>query len=360
MTNLPKKILIIIQRSNGDVFFSSGLINSLFQNYNKPEIDILVNDDTVALARLIPNIRKIITFSYREKKQNRLNQEKNIIKKIFNKYDMSVCLTASDRSVIYALLASRYSISAVEKDFYKSWWKKLLLKKSYFFDNSKHIVENNFQPLSKLEINYNNSIEQIQVNQEIDFKVRKMLDRMGLKKFLIFHPSAQYDYKIYPQILRDKLLELISSKKIDLVVTGGPGILDQKIKNTIPKHKNIHNIIGETSIEEYFAISSLSSGYIGMDTLNMHIAASQNKRIFAIFGPTNLKMWSPWSNVSNRGAGIDAPIQSYDNITIFQANLPCVACGKAGCNDNHGKSECLYHIDPKKIFLEIEKYLDTF
>ena len=46
----------------------------------------------------------------------------------------------------------------------------------------------------------------------------------------------------------------------------------------------------------YFALSELSLAYIGMDTLNMHIAAAQNKRIFAIFGPTNLTMWSPWSN----------------------------------------------------------------
>ena len=116
------------------------------------------------------------------------------------------------------------------------------------------------------------------------------------------------------------------------------------------------DFIGETSLEEYLALSHLSSAYIGMDTLNMHIAASQNKRIFAIFGPTNLSMWSPWSNYSKMSASKDLPMQTYDNVTIFQADMHCVACGKAGCDDNHGKSECLYNIKPTMIFEQIEKW----
>jgi len=93
-----------------------------------------------------------------------------------------------------------------------------------------------------------------------------------------------------------------------------------------------------------------------MDTLNMHIAAAQNKRIFAIFGPSNLNMWSPWSNQLGLSAKRDKPIQSYGNITIFQANMPCVACGKAGCNDNHGNSDCLDNINPENIFSEVKDW----
>jgi len=93
-----------------------------------------------------------------------------------------------------------------------------------------------------------------------------------------------------------------------------------------------------------------------MDTLNMHIAAAQNKRVFAIFGPTILTMWSPWSNELQLSAKEDKPIQSYGNITIFQANMPCVACGQAGCDNSHVKSECLDNINPRVIFDEVEKW----
>ena len=74
-------ILVIIQRSNGDVFLSSSLIVQLQQHLNPDAIDLLVNDDTLAIAKTLPNIRQIYTFSYQKKKQQRWRQEKQIVKK---------------------------------------------------------------------------------------------------------------------------------------------------------------------------------------------------------------------------------------------------------------------------------------
>jgi len=353
----PKKILIIIQRSNGDVFLSSSLIQALYKEYDCPQIDILINDDTISIARIIPFIKNIHTFSYKEKKSNRWRQEKNLILKIFKKYDLSINLTASDRSVFYGLIAGIKAISAIEFDSKKSFWKKIFLTHYYYFDNSKHMLQNNLQPLNLLKINYHSIHYELDVQKEAISNVKKILASKKVNKFIIFHPSTQYNYKIYPQLLRDKLLFNLSKLGISILITGSNNQIDLDIKKTLPNFINIIDLIGETSIEEFFALSQLSLGYIGMDTLNMHIAASQNKRIFAIFGPTNLRMWSPWSNQLRLSATQDKPLQTYGNVTIFQANMPCVACGKAGCDDNHGNSDCLDNIDPKTISNEVESWL---
>ena len=79
--NTINKILIIIQRSNGDVFLSSSLIDALIKNYKNPQIDILVNDDTLAIAKTLKHIKNIHLFSYKKKKRNPLKQEINIVKK---------------------------------------------------------------------------------------------------------------------------------------------------------------------------------------------------------------------------------------------------------------------------------------
>ena len=63
-------------------------------------------------------------------------------------------------------------------------------------------------------------------------------------------------------------------------------------------------------------------------------------------------MWSPWSNYIRKSADLDMPIQTYSNVTIFQADMKCVACGKAGCNDS-GVSECLTYISPSIVFKEV-------
>ena len=140
-----KKILIIIQRSNGDVFLSSSLIKVLYENYESPQIDLLVNDDTYLIAKLIPFIKNIYTFSYQERQDNRWRQERNLTFKIFKKYDLSINLTSSDRSVVYSLLAGKKSISAVEIDRKKSWWKKIFLNNYYYFESG-HLLFTFFRP----------------------------------------------------------------------------------------------------------------------------------------------------------------------------------------------------------------------
>jgi heptosyltransferase III len=356
----PRKILIIIQRSNGDVFLSSNLINVLYQFYESPEIDLLINDDTYSIAKLLPHINYIHQFSYKNKSEKRWRQEKNIIKKIYRKYDLSINLTASDRSVLYALFASQKSISAIEKDIFKSWWKRLFLSYFYYFDPNKHILINNSEPLNCLKIRHNNVQNPPIIANDIIEGIKKKLGDMGVENYIIFHPSAQYNYKVYPKYSRNILLENLASLGIPILITGGNNKIDLKIKAEIPVASNIYNLIGQTSLEEYFVLSQLSSAYIGMDTLNMHIAASHNKPIFAIFGPTKISMWSPWSNNLQKAAKDNSPIQKYGDITIFQSSLPCDVCGLMGCGSIHGRSEFTYSVKPEDIFVKVKKWYKKY
>ena len=176
--------------------------------------------------------------------------------------------------------------------------------------------------------------------------VGEMKMKSNIKQFVIFHPSAQYDYKIYPKHLRNELFNKLNSLNIPIIITGANSAIDLRIKDELPVLDNIYDFIGQTNLEEYIALSELSLCYIGMDTLNMHIAASQNKRIFGIFGPSILNTWAPWSNSLQKATNKNSPKQTYDNITLFQADMDCVACGLAGCDDKHGASDCLNNIKP--------------
>ena len=163
------KILVIIQRSNGDVLLSTSLVKLLYESFDHPEIDLLVNDDTLEIAKIIPFVNNIHIFSYGEKKINRWNQEKNITLKIFKKYDLSINLTASDRSVLYALLASKKSISAVEINKKKSWWKIILLTHHYYFDTKKHILLNNLESLNILKIAHEPIFETLIASESVSY-----------------------------------------------------------------------------------------------------------------------------------------------------------------------------------------------
>jgi len=354
------KILIVIQRSNGDVFLSSPLINALHKYYQNTEIDLLINDDTLGIAKTLDYIHNIHLYKYSWRKLSivqRIKQEFSLIKAIFAHYDVAISLTSSDRSVLYAIFGAKHSIAAVEKSSKKSWWKKIFLSQYYFFDTSKHIISNNTTPLDLLNIDHS-KLQVTSVPKEEDItNVENLLQNDGIKNFIIFHPSAQYKYKMLNNEIRNNLLILLNSLNIPIIVTGGKTLIDEEISQSLPQLANIHNFIGKTSLGEYIALSHLCQAYMGMDTLNMHIAAAQNKRIFAIFGPTLTSMWSPWDNRNGSYHTGMPPVYTYGSITIFQTNMPCVPCGKAGCNDKHGQSECLNIINPNTIFQEVQQWL---
>jgi len=355
----PENVLIIIQRSNGDVFLASPLIEAIHSFYAGCQIDLLINDDTLAIAGTLPHIRAIHTYSYAWKKlprMARIRAELGLVRKIRGRYDLAINLTASDRSVLYALFAGKVAISAAESDKRKSWWKQYFLDYSYPVDADQHVVQKNMSALDFLKIPKGPIKVSVQAKAAALDAVRAKLRSLGISRFFIFHPTAQYDYKVYPDIPRNELLRKIDALGIPVVVTGANSALDLRIKSSLPSLPNVFDFIGETSLDEYVALSELSSAYIGMDTLNMHIAAAQNKRIFAIFGPTILAQWSPWSNQSGICATENQAVQTYDNISIFQAEMACVACGMAGCDDRHGRSECLYRIDPDVIFEQVRSF----
>ena len=360
MKSTPQRILIIVQRSNGDVFLSSPLIDALFRAYGSPRIDLLVNSDTCAIAGTLPHIERIHVFSYNSAGKGKGSHTSDLLRIITCRYDLAISLTASDRSVLFALVAARKAISAVELDRKKSWWKRLLLSAHYDFDSSQHIIENNTAALDLLGIGSAKPTVGSCFSESAANRVSKMLEERGIRNFMIVHPGAQYDYKVYPEKLRKELLERLDTLGVPLVVTGSKSALDLEIKRNLPKFANVHDFIGLTTMEELIALSDRSIAYIGADTLNMHIAAAQNKRIFAIFGPTILSTWSPWSNELCAATRTNRPVQTYGNVTIFQADMPCVACGKAGCDDHHGVSECLYHIEYDIIFNEIRAWLTTY
>jgi heptosyltransferase III len=352
-------ILVIVQRSNGDVFLSAPLIEALFRAYDRPAIDLLVNDDTLAIARTLPHIRQIHTFSYGSGLMSKGATVVGLLRKITRRYDLSISLTSSDRSVIFALLSWRTSISAVDKERRKAWWKCRLLSYWYEFDASRHIVQNNTAALRLLGLPHERLTVEARHTPEAARKIDALLRELGVERFFIFHPGAQYDYKIYPEALRNELLRQLDRLGLPVLVTGSNSEIDLRIKRSLPKLGNLHDLIGRTTLDELIALSARSLAYIGADTLNMHIAAAQNRRVFAIFGPTILSMWSPWCNALHAGTSRNAPVQTYGNITIFQAAMPCIGCGKAGCDDHHGKSDCLYAIEPETISNEVSAWLTT-
>ncbi len=359
---MVERVLIIIRRSNGDVLLTSPLINALGRNFPQARIDLLVNQDTLEIAKLLKQVHAVRTYSYRRQEEgfgSFLYRELALIRSVFRKYDLAISLTANDRSNVYAFLAGRTSIGESEGTWKRLWWRRALLSHVHVFRPDRHILFNNLAPLDILGIPYNRADVTLRYSEAARERMAALLAEAGINEFILFHPVARFGFKIYPRELRDQLLEGMNGLGIPIVITGGKGPLDMQVSGELPALSHCYNFIGKTTFEEFAALVDLSMGYVGMDTVNMHMAAALGKRVFAVFGPTKPFQWAPWSNSLQVHAHESQPVQTYGNITLFQADMPCVPCGLAGCDDNDGIAECLYRIPPERIFAEIDEWISN-
>jgi len=230
------KLLLIIRRFNGDVLLTSPLINKLKERFPGSRIDILVNDNTRAVASFIDGIDNIICFdqSFREKRGinrflSRLSLEIDLLKKIFRKYDLAINLTATDSSNLYAFLSAEKSIGVVEKgDFRKNWWKRLILSKTFEEDSDENILLHNTRPLSYLKIAKKDLHVSIKTG---DKDLEESYDLIGKERpFVIIHPSSQFFYKTWPIEKTLRIAKKIKKTGLEVVIIRPPLVYGPNVK----------------------------------------------------------------------------------------------------------------------------------
>ncbi len=357
---IPENILLIIRRSLGDVLAMSPVVDILSRQFPNVSIDLLVNSDTVAAAELLNGIHHIIAFEEDASKSNflfSLKMQISLMRRIFRKYDLAISFTTNERSNLYAFLAGRTSIGAMEPIFAKNWWHRLLLHSGYLISPEKHILENNLTALRGLGITIDRIILSARYTEPSRQKVQQILKDLSIDRFIIFHPAGRFLCKSYPQNLRNSLLHLLDSLNIPVIVTGGKSEIDWQVAASIPALKNVRSLIGRLSLEECAALTDQSLGYVGVDTFNCHLAAAFNKPVFVMFGPTLPEIWSPWSNELQRGGRRGFAIQTYGNITLFQSARDCIPCGHSQCEKIDRNAPCMEAIDPRTVFEAVKHWL---
>jgi heptosyltransferase-3 len=321
----------------------------------------LVNDDTIAAAKLLPGIKNIIPFDNNlltKTTAGAVAMQIKLIRKIYRKYDLAIAFTTNERSNIYAYLAGRTSVGTRELTFSKNWWHRILLDAGYYYNPKHHILENNVEALRKLDINIDRIVLSACYSDETKQRVQQTLKDMVIERFIIFHPTGKFLCRLYPEKPRNILLQQLDSLGVPIIVTGGKSEIDRQVAAQMPALKNVYSLIGKISLDECAALTDMSLAFVGVDTFNCHLAAAFNKPIFVIFGPNIPEIWSPWSNALQRAGRRAAPVQTYGNITVFQSSLDCVPCGhSARCGEQDRLSPCMADIEPYTVFNEVRRWL---
>ncbi|MFC2140520.1 putative lipopolysaccharide heptosyltransferase III [Candidatus Auribacterota bacterium] len=350
--NKIKSILITKFKNIGDVLLMTPAIRALKESYPQARIVVVVNQETEAMLLHNPHINQLLTYDREVKKKKgweKIKEEISLVKKLRSEnFDLSIEFSGGDRGAILSFLSGAKIRAGYAKG------KRGLLGRNFLFthlshsnNTKKHMIEHNLDLLKEIKLRGENKNLVLNLSKEEEQETERLLASFklsSLKDFIVtIHPTSRWFFKCwkdeYIACVSDYLVERYGAK---VIFTSGPmkKELDKMEQiNSLLKHKVI-NLAGKTRLRQLAGIIKVSQLFLGIDSAPMHIASALNIPSIILFGPSGHKHWGPLN----------------PEATILVKDLPCIPCGKAGCNDSK-ESKCLDMITPDEVKKVIDEML---
>lgn len=355
------KILIIKQRTIGDVILLTPLLHNINKGFPNSNIDVLLNKGTEDILNCNPNISNLIIYKKKYlgilPKTRRIFNEIKLFLYIYKKkYDVVIDLDKGDRGVLISKFSGakiKIGNSGVGENIFSNVYTNILPG-----HERRHTVDVNLDPLSILKIPVYNKKVSICWSENDECIVNTYIN--GIDKYVHIHPFSRVENK---EIDLKTLSKIVDFFEIDLglkiVLTAAP--IKRELENTkklvtMCKSSPI-NLSGLLSIRQTSVLNSKARLFIGVDTAIMHIAAANNVPILVFFGPTTPDIWGPWSNDTesasfhNKGG-----VQKNGNTIVFSEIRDCLPCNNKGC-EKGSASQCLVGLDFEAIKKQIMRLL---
>jgi|TARA_B100001971_G_C18243120_1_gene572270 ADP-heptose:LPS heptosyltransferase len=328
-----ESIIIIDLKYIGDLIIDTPMIRALKQEYPGAKISILVPESMKDVLRGNSNIHEIIT--------NDLNSIKKLSKE---KYDLGVLLyPGNKRTSSFLKKIARYRIGVRRPGAFD--------KKGYYLDKKtkpclswKHKIDDNLDVIKTIGIETDDKKLGLYATKRIDSFFRK--NRISKKDFLVvIHAAPQHKSHEWIQdrfaLLADKLIEDYKAK---IVFTGAIKDLEYNEEIIDMMNHDAINYAGN-SIQDFFAMIKRSDLVISVDTAAIHVAAGFDKKVIALFGAGNPRVWHPYC----------------DNFKIiYKQEIAHTRCWKHNCylkGDRH--MECMKAIQIYDLLKAVEELVES-
>ncbi len=150
---------------------------------------------------------------------------------------------------------------------------------------------------------------------------KQVQDTLGEKSqsWIGIAPFAQYESKMYPMDLMEKVIEQLSNNS-KIFLFGGGDFEVKKLDEVQAKFNNVINVAGKFTLSEELDIISNLDIMLSMDSGNAHIAAMLGKKVVTIWGVTHpfagfypFNQTMDWAILADRDKFPKTPTSVYGN-----------------------------------------------
>lgn len=335
----PKHVLIIRLSAMGDVAMSVPVVEQLRRDYPSLKITILTRPFFKPFFREIENIEFVEPdFKGRHKGLKGLWLLFREIQAlgVDAVADLHDVLRTKVLDTMFRLTGTR--VAVIDKG---RMAKKTLTRKFRKF----------MVPLTPTVERYRQTIAELGFDLELSDTVvrtqhpvpQPIVEIMGEKsgRWIGFAPFAQHKGKIYPTILSDEVIGLLSNRYDQVFIFGG-GTYERDFAECMQiRHPRVISVIGMMSLDEEIDLISHLDCMITMDSASMHMASLVGTPVVSVWGATH-----PYAGFYGYG-------QNQSN--AVQLDMPCRPCSVYGNKQCIYKDyRCLSNIAPQTIVDKVD------
>lgn len=284
-----RNILVIKLREIGDVVLSTPVLRILNDTCNSPEITYVLKKEHEQLKYLLPHVKRVVTYD----KNESLGFWRTVFELRRHKYDLAVCLHASFRSALIALLSGA-KVRLVHNHSGKNWFSSapLLIE-----EGPKPNTQRDIETLSPLQIKIQPELMKTKISIKED--MFGYVDFDG-DKTVGFGIGAKRKQKTWPKERFAYLGAHLAAAGYKIAIMCTPK--EKKEADFIAEKTGKAATVYMESLPVTAYMISRMNLFIGNDSALVHIAAAAGTKSITIFGHEDPAEWHPYQESDGNSA----------------------------------------------------------
>lgn len=298
-------------RHHGDVLLTTALYHALHTQFPDAQVDTLIYKETTPLLQNNPHLNRVLCIDRKLKGFTRLKAELGLVLNVRRTgYDVVIHLTDQ---WVGALLA-RFSKAPVRVQMAYAKRNRALWHACFTHRivpparGQAHAVELNLLCLEALGVNPRSLRGEtvLRPSAENLEKADQLLSTQSIDgPFVLIHPAARWPFKCWEDKKFAAVVVHLLNSGLHVVLTCSPDPVEVAMTAEIERlarektgnaPSKLVNVGGQMSLPLLAALLKLSKFYVGVDSAPMHMAAALNVPQVALFGPSWVQEWRPWSD----------------------------------------------------------------
>jgi len=305
-----KRVLVITLSNLGDVVLTTPVVEVLLREFPDAKIDVMVGPNGVEIFGKHPKISELITYD----KFMPFPDKIKLIRELRGKqYSLIVDLR---NTLLPYLIGAPYRSLPFNK----------------FSRHIAHKKDIHLWKLKTLGINISNPPYRIYIDDSDREYVNNVLKNLPSGRIVAINAGAKSHLKRWTKEGFAYLIDKIKNDKgANIIMIGSPEDVETSSSILNQVKADVVNLVGKTTVRQSVALLEKADLLITNDSAPLHIASILDKKVLAIFGPTDPKEYGPFNK---GGAALQKP-------------LVCVPCEKAHCVFDY---ECMRFLKKERVF----------